>query len=138
MANPENIQGHEFKPGQSGNPAGRPKGSKSLSTVLKEMLEEEITVSIDGQPAGKKPFKEVIVRRLLKAANDGDIKAIGTIFDRVDGKAPQHIEIANPDGESFNTSSTHEVIFRDFSQAPAAAGTAKARKKRKVTKPRKA
>lgn len=28
-----------FKPGQSGNPAGRPKGSKSLKTYVKEMLQ---------------------------------------------------------------------------------------------------
>lgn len=28
-----------FKKGQSGNPAGRPKGSKSLKTYVKEMLE---------------------------------------------------------------------------------------------------
>lgn len=28
-----------FKPGQSGNPAGRPKGSKSLKTYAKEYLE---------------------------------------------------------------------------------------------------
>lgn len=27
-----------FKPGQSGNPGGRPKGSKSLKTFAKEML----------------------------------------------------------------------------------------------------
>ena len=28
-----------FKPGQSGNPSGRPKGSKSLKTYAKEYLE---------------------------------------------------------------------------------------------------
>lgn len=29
-----------FKPGQSGNPAGRPKGTKSLKTYVKEMLQD--------------------------------------------------------------------------------------------------
>lgn len=30
-----------FKPGQSGNPAGRPKGRRNLSTVIQEMLNDE-------------------------------------------------------------------------------------------------
>lgn len=30
-----------FKPGQSGNPAGRPKGIKSLSTVVRRLLADE-------------------------------------------------------------------------------------------------
>lgn len=30
----------QFKKGQSGNPAGRPKGSKSLKTYVKEMLHD--------------------------------------------------------------------------------------------------
>jgi uncharacterized protein DUF5681 len=31
-----------FRPGQSGNPKGRPKGSHSLSTIIKKTLEQEI------------------------------------------------------------------------------------------------
>jgi hypothetical protein len=110
--NEENLK--HFPPGISGNPAGRPKGARSLSTVLKEMLEENVDVIIDGQPATKKMFKEVIIRRLLKAANDGDIRAIQTIFDRVDGKAAQFIEMQIPGG--VDSLHKHEVIFKDMSQ----------------------
>ena len=39
MPNPENIEKHEFKKGQSGNPNGRPKGSKNRSTIAKYWLE---------------------------------------------------------------------------------------------------
>ena len=39
MANDENIKPFEFKKGQSGNPAGRPKGSKNRSTIAKKWLE---------------------------------------------------------------------------------------------------
>ena len=31
----------QFKPGQSGNPAGKPKGRRNLSTVIQEMLNDE-------------------------------------------------------------------------------------------------
>lgn len=116
MPNPENIEPHKFKPGTSGNPAGRPVGARSLSTILKEMLEEEVPVNIDGQPATKKQMKEIIIRKLLKGASDGDTKAINTIFDRTEGKAPQHLELSTPPGRPFESTATHEVIFRDFSK----------------------
>lgn len=32
----------QFQPGQSGNPAGRPKGSKNLKSELAEELQERI------------------------------------------------------------------------------------------------
>lgn len=34
--------GKPFEPGQSGNPAGRPKGSLSLDTIVRQILEGEI------------------------------------------------------------------------------------------------
>lgn len=81
----------KFKPGQSGNPNGRPKGARSLSTILREMLEEEIDVNIDGVKS-RKQFQEVIIRKLLKKANDGDIRAIVEVFDRVEGKPKQEVD----------------------------------------------
>lgn len=36
---PKQLQAHVFKKGQSGNPGGRPKGSKSLKQFAKEYLE---------------------------------------------------------------------------------------------------
>lgn len=110
---PENLK--PWQPGQSGNPAGRPEGARSLSTLLREMLEEKIDVQIEGQGATKKQFKEVLLRRLLKAANEGDIRAINTIFDRVDGKAQQFIELT-PGAGAADLGFKHEVIFRDFTK----------------------
>ena len=91
MPNPENLN-EPWKEGDpSPNPSGRPKGSKNLSTILKAMLEEDVEVVIDGKKE-RRQFQEVIIRKLLKKANDGEIRAIKEIFDRVDGKSKQEVQ----------------------------------------------
>jgi hypothetical protein len=91
MPNPKNLK-EPWKEGDpSPNPSGRPKGSRNLSTILQKMLEEEIEVIIDGVKS-KKQFQEVIIRKLVKKANDGDLRAIQEIFDRTEGKAKQEVK----------------------------------------------
>jgi hypothetical protein len=57
-----------FKPGQSGNPDGKPRGCKHASTRLREAL------------AGDLP---AIVAALVHKARDGDTSAAALIFSRV-------------------------------------------------------
>jgi len=48
---------NQFKEGESGNPNGRPKGSRNLSTILKEMLEEDVEVVMNrGQSKADRGF----------------------------------------------------------------------------------
>lgn len=56
-----------WKPGQSGNPAGRPKGVRDRRTILRQMLEPEL-------PA--------ILRKLVEQAKDGDASAAGLLLSR--------------------------------------------------------
>jgi Family of unknown function (DUF5681) len=39
----------QFKPGQSGNPTGRPKGAKNFATALAEELDAPITATENGK-----------------------------------------------------------------------------------------
>jgi hypothetical protein len=39
---------HQFKPGQSGNKRGRPRGSKSEATILNELLSRKININQNG------------------------------------------------------------------------------------------
>ena len=39
----------QFRKGTSGNPKGRPRGSKSLSTLLTETLDEKVVVRENGR-----------------------------------------------------------------------------------------
>ena len=92
--NPENIENHKWEKGVSGNPHGRPIGSRSLSTILQEMLDEEILVNEGGEQT-KKALSDVIIRKLIRKAHDGDIRAIHEIFDRIEGKAIQKVDQKN-------------------------------------------
>ena len=55
---------------------------------------------VDGKKE-RRQFQEVIIRKLLKKANDGEIRAIQEIFDRVEGKAKQEIEHTGDPVKSF-------------------------------------
>ena len=42
-------KGHQFKPGQSGNPGGRPKGARNLRTDLTRMMKKHVLVRENGK-----------------------------------------------------------------------------------------
>lgn len=68
-----------FKPGQSGNPKGKkkkPKPETSLKPVLKEVLEEPVTLN-----GRKYTPMEVVVRTLMNKAMKGDMRAIKAIIE---------------------------------------------------------
>lgn len=69
-----------FKPGQSGNPKGRPKGRVSLTAIVREML-----AANDGEKA------KAICAATVEKAEDGDDKHLREIWNRVDGKVPDRI-----------------------------------------------
>ena len=78
---------HQFKPGQSGNPAGRAKGVVSITTRIKKLLEMELQVKDPvSNEACKKTVSEIIGLRLAKEAMSGNIKAVKIILDRTEGK----------------------------------------------------
>lgn len=65
---------NQFKPGQSGNKRGRPKGSKNLDSIYKELFNTKLPNKETGE---KMPVSKALVNKLLiKALQDNDIKAI--------------------------------------------------------------
>jgi hypothetical protein len=59
----------QFQKGQSGNPAGRPRGSRNKRTLLLESLLHD--------------QGESITRKLIELANGGEMRAIGMCMDRL-------------------------------------------------------
>ena len=78
---------HLFKKGQSGNPAGKPKGSFSLLTILKRQL-QEIPKELKGKE--RKQYAELLVKKQLhKAIIEGDDASIRLIWNYVEGMPRQ-------------------------------------------------
>jgi hypothetical protein len=73
----------QFQKGKSGNPKGRPKGSKNASTVAMEMYLKPVTVVVNGKPK-KVPAIAALNAKLVSAAMHGDLKAMKLALDRYD------------------------------------------------------
>lgn len=59
----------QFQPGQSGNPAGRPKGSRGVATRMAEAL-------LDGEA-------EDLTRKAIELAKGGDVTALRLCLERL-------------------------------------------------------
>lgn len=68
-----------FKPGQSGNPGGRQKGSKNLKTLFCQILNEEVSLR-EGAELRKVTKGEAILRGLVVGALKGDPRNLLTLF----------------------------------------------------------
>jgi len=95
-----------FKPGQSGNPKGRPKGVPNAATRMKRFLELEIN--------GKNPITkadeqftvaELMDLKIIAKAMNGDLQAWEKINDRLEGKAKQTTEHSGEIKQNINLDS---------------------------------
>ena len=56
-----------FRPGQSGNPKGRPKGAKNFSTLMEKELERKVTIK-EGERRRRVSKREAMVKQLTNKA----------------------------------------------------------------------
>ncbi len=83
-----------FQKGRSGNPAGRPKGSKNTLKLLDTVLEQEIKIQQEGKTISITK-KQAMLMQLVNAAVRGEIKAIAALFPymmQLDMKEEQSME----------------------------------------------
>ena len=73
---------HQFKPGYSGNKKGRPKGRKNIHTIVENLMNEKIKITINGRTK-KVSCIEATIRQVSLAALKGDIKAQRILFDLI-------------------------------------------------------
>ena len=68
-----------FPPGQSGNPAGRPRHAKNLSTILTEEMNKLVAVR-EGGKVRKRPKRNALVASMVNKALAGDPRAVGQLL----------------------------------------------------------
>ncbi len=98
-----------FKPGQSGNPKGRPK-SITLSEAYRKML-----ATVDETDPEKRTRAEVLAEQMYAKAKTGDVSALREIADRVEGKPRQTLALTLEKREQLEQAIAG--IMRDAEQA---------------------
>jgi hypothetical protein len=95
--NAQNLK--PYKKGQSGNPNGRPKGSRNFNTIIKEILElrlKDLNPNMNvPEHLKKKTNKEIMVMKQVSKAAAGNQRAFEYLVDRIDGKIMQPIDITD-------------------------------------------
>ncbi len=90
----------KFKPGESGNPSGRPKGSRNIQTQLIKLLE---------------PHAEQLINKMVEKALEGDPHALRFCIERLLPKAKHNlIESDLPTLEEDNYMETIESILQEM------------------------
>lgn len=102
-------QHSRFKAGRSGNPRGRPKGSKNFSTVLLETVREKVVVTEDGRRKHITKL-EAMVKQLANKAASGDPRATQLLTQMVQASEGRSAE-AN---REVAIESTDELIIQQL------------------------
>ena len=74
---------NQFAPGKSGNPQGRPKGTRTVAAMINAIVRQKITVTENGR-ARRLPAIEVALRRLCNDAMRSDPRAMKLLLSLVD------------------------------------------------------
>ena len=95
-----------FQPGQSGNPAGRPRAHRNLRTDLQEELAVvEVIEGPDGQE--EIPRQRLIMRRLIERAMRSDPKAVALLVSL-------QLKLLDQEDDDSDFSGTDEAIVDGF------------------------
>ena len=97
-------KGTQFKPGQSGNPGGRPKVAPH-SNACRDILSKPVPADTENRT-----YAQVIAQTLADRAIGGDLHAAREIADRAEGRPRQSLEIENSElREAFDRMNREEL-----------------------------
>lgn len=126
----------QFQKGQSGNPKGRPKGSKNLATIVRQAANERVTIVVKGQQRSITKL-EAAAKQLANKAAQGDLKAMQMLLPQLAALdasvVAQPLEVIADDDKAVMAS-----LMKRFGGAAdgAGIGSKKKRSPRKRKKPK--
>jgi hypothetical protein len=98
-----------FQKGRSGNPKGRPKGSKNLATLVTQALDEKVIVTEDGRRR-RVTKRELVVTQLVNKSAAADLRAIKQLTDIVQSAERRSEGSAVPSEPAKLTAPDREVV----------------------------
>lgn len=101
-----------FKPGQSGNPAGRPKGAKNFTTLFEKAVKEVAKKLELGEDPDAVEIQ--IIQRGIKEALAGKYPFYKDILDRYYGKAKESIELSGEIMQDINLDKQTQQTLNEF------------------------
>jgi hypothetical protein len=110
MAKREDNLKPAWTKGESGNPAGRPKGAKNRSTIARRWL--EVNQSLKNPLTGEQETmsqEDLMTLALIKKAREGDVTAYKALMDSGYGAPLQQIEQTNIEQPLFPDVQTDDV-----------------------------
>lgn len=113
MPNQENIENHKFEKGISGNPNGRPKGSRNRSTIAKYWLsvEEKLKNPLTKQDELLSQ-EDLMTLAQIKKAREGDTAAYRALLDSGYGAPVQQVDQTqtNYDFSNLSVDQVKEIL----------------------------
>ena len=108
-----------FQPGQSGNPAGRPKGARNLRTDLEDVRSRQIVITENGK-SRKVSVQNAALLQVATKAVKGDLRASEQLMRLIERHLPDETEAAPP--QSPPLSPAESAILTEFLQLQSSPG----------------
>ncbi|GJL94971.1 MAG: hypothetical protein DHS20C05_13760 [Hyphococcus sp.] len=81
----------QFKKGKSGNPKGRPRKSKNMTTVLTEVMAQTVTIKQNGKRR-RVPLREAWAYKIGEAALRGNVREQVALMKALHDYVPEALE----------------------------------------------
>lgn len=115
MANEQNLK--SYKPGQSGNPAGKPPGTRDglracLNRKLREKPNQDALAILESLGARLEGVSnaDVLASVLIEKASSGDTAAAKLIADQTERPLPKEINLTGGSGEPLDLNWTVNIV----------------------------
>src|SRR5262249_6648281 len=126
--NPDKTKPFRWKPGQSGNPKGRPFKkpiTERYEALLEDPLPEQVRVSMRLAPGAT--WGDALALGQIRSAAKGNTLAAREIAERLEGKVAHQVQVSGKEGQPIRVSleATLERIeaFYGIRRGPAASST---------------
>ena len=103
---------NQFKPGQSGNPKGRPKSVKNLATDLEEELEQKITIT-EANKKQEVTKQRAMIKTMFAKALKGDARAANVLINLILGLEHSRSEKQTPEKLSENDQAILDAFLKN-------------------------